>query len=280
MKGIKYLSEPFDKDVHLHGIKRFILSKKTKFQEMMIVESYNFGKMLILDGWPQSAQIDEHFYHESLVQPAMFLHNNPKKVLILGGGEGATLREVLRHKSVEKCVMVDIDGDVIEYSKQHLAEWSDGAFDDPRAEVLVDDAIKYVQETKEKFDVVLLDLTDPEESELARIIFNKDFLQKVKNVMNPEGVGAVQCGVSDIQRVERYLWAYKLVNEVFVNTKPYMTYIPAFLCQWGFTLFSNNEISWDLEKIEQKSKELGLRFYDKETHTRLFSRPRHIRDRV
>ena len=112
-----------------HQLIRTILAKKTDYQEMRIVETKDYGKALILDGEWQSSVIDEFIYHESLVQPAMIEHTSPRQVLILGGGEGTTLREVLRWKSVERLVMVDIDGEVVTQCRQHLPEMHQGAFD-------------------------------------------------------------------------------------------------------------------------------------------------------
>jgi spermidine synthase len=117
---------------HIHGIKMIHYASQTKYQKMEIMDSGSYGRCLVLDGKMQSTVTDEFIYHEGLVHPAMLTHPNPKRVFIVGGGEGATLREVLRHKSVEYCMMVDIDQEVVEKSKELLPEWHQGAFDDPR----------------------------------------------------------------------------------------------------------------------------------------------------
>jgi spermidine synthase len=132
---------------HMHGIETILFSKQTQFQRMEIIETKSYGRCLILDGKMQSSQADEFIYHEALVHPAMLSHPEPKRVFVVGGGEGATVREILRHKSVERVLMVDIDEDVVEGSKQYLPEWSQGAFDDPRVELRYMDARKYLEET-------------------------------------------------------------------------------------------------------------------------------------
>jgi len=117
---------------HVRGIRKVLYSGTTKYQRVAVVEFEDLGKALILDGKTQSTLYDEFIYHESLVHPAMITHPNPRKVLILGGGEGATAREVLKHRSVEEVVMVDIDEDVIKISKEYLPEMNQGVFENPK----------------------------------------------------------------------------------------------------------------------------------------------------
>ena len=156
-----YIDRIGDYEAHMHAITRTVHHENTEFQEVGIVESATYGKILVLDGDMQSSQKDEFIYHESLVQPAMMSHPNPEKVLILGGGEGATLREALRSKTVKKVVMVDIDKRLVEICKEFLPEYSCGAFEDPRAEVVITDALHWLENSNEKFDVIIGDLTDP-----------------------------------------------------------------------------------------------------------------------
>jgi spermidine synthase len=138
--------------------------KRSKYQTIVIADTEDYDRVLILDDYIQSSYQDEHYYHESLVHPAMVTHPAPRDVLILGGGEGATLREVLKHKTVQRAVMVDIDGDVVELSRRYLPEMHQGSFDDPRARVVIEDGFVYVEnalKTGDKYDVVIMDLTDP-----------------------------------------------------------------------------------------------------------------------
>ncbi|PLZ82021.1 spermidine synthase, partial [Fischerella thermalis WC213] len=124
-------------DIYAHGVTAVLAYQKTEYQEMYIVETGTYGKALVLDGKWQSCTGDEFLYHEPLVHPAMIFHGAPRKVLILGGGEGATAREVLRWQTVDKVVMIDIDGEVVEACKQHLSEMHQNAFDDPRLHVVI-----------------------------------------------------------------------------------------------------------------------------------------------
>jgi spermidine synthase len=223
-----------------------------------------FGKGLILDGDWQSAQKDEHLYHEALVQPAMHLHENPNKVLILGGGEGATLREVLKH-DVEKAVMVDIDERVVELCKAHLPEWHKNSFSDRRAVLHCMDAFKYIEKCKEKFDVIVVDVTDPS-SELASRIFSENFYESLKNLMDENSICVFQAGGFIYQ--DMYKKILKSTNKVFGFSYPYKNFIPSFFMEWGFILASKSPL--DIENVKEKPGIKNI-FYDGISHKSMFS---------
>ena len=132
----KWLHDDINPDlVQLHSIKQVIYSGKTKFQSIDIVDTGSFGISLVLDGKIQSSEQDEFIYHEALVHPAMLSHSNPERVFIAGGGEGATLHEVLTHNTVRRVAMVDIDKEVVDICRRFLATFHRGSFNDPRAEI-------------------------------------------------------------------------------------------------------------------------------------------------
>ena len=155
-----YVEQFADTEAHHHAIDELYYAGKTPFQSVAVLRTAVFGKMLVLDGDTQSSQADEKIYHESLVHPALAAIDDRSEILILGGGEGATLREILRNADVKRCTMVDIDGDVVELSKKYLAEWSAGAFDDPRANVIIGDALAYIKQPG-TFGAIVSDLTEP-----------------------------------------------------------------------------------------------------------------------
>src|SRR6202451_3319175 len=152
-----YVEEFSPTELHPHAIEELYYAGRTPFQSVAVLRTATFGKMLVLDGDTQSSQADEKIYHESLVHPALAAGAGRREVLILGGGEGATLREVLRHPGVARCTMVDIDGEVVELSKTYLPEWSDGAFGDPRANLIIGDALAYIKQ-RGTFDAIISDL--------------------------------------------------------------------------------------------------------------------------
>ena len=137
-----------------------LLNKKTPFQELTIVKSKTLGNMLLLDGIVQTTEKDEYVYHEMITHIPLFTHPNPKKVLVVGGGDGGTIREVLKHPSVEKAVLCEIDEEVIKASKEFLPTIS-CALDNPKCEIFIGDGIKYVHEHKNEFDIIIVDSTDP-----------------------------------------------------------------------------------------------------------------------
>ena len=261
MRDGLWVAEKFTDNLQfLYKAKRVLYQGQTKFQTVDILELEAYGKTLFLDGKMQSAEIDEFVYHEALVHPAMLLHPEPKSVIILGGGEGATLREVLKHKTVKRAVMVDIDGELVDVCREKLPEWADGAFDDPRAELVIGDSRKYLEETDEKFDVVISDLTEPIEGGPSRFLFTKELYSRVYDVLTDDGIIVIQSGSADIYYHKFWVDIAATLKAVFPTVLPYHTYIFSFNLDWAFTLASKSE-RLELpspEAIEKLMQERGL----------------------
>ena len=269
---------------HMFAVKRHIFHGRSDFQEIQILEYEELGKALVLDGKTQSAIIDEFVYHEALVHPAMILHGEPRKVLILGGGEGATAREVLRFRTVERAVMVDIDPVVIDAAKKYLPEWHQGAFDDPRLELIIGDGLEFVMSEGEKFDVIIADLADPIEAGPAYKLYVKEFYEAVRKRLNPGGVFVTQ---STSPTLMPYTFAviYNTVRSVFKHASYYMVYVKSFDSPWGFTLASDTKDPASLtpEMVKERIEKLvngSNRFYDPISHVHMFSIPKHIRQEI
>ena len=175
-------------------LRAVIFSGSTAYQKVEVLDSYEFGRSLVLDGKTQSTELDEFIYHESLVHPAMLCHPGPKSVFIGGGGEGGTLREALAHRSVESVTMIDLDSEVVELCRQHLPDHHKGSFDDPRLTLLHEDARGYLQSEGNGFDVMLMDLVDPLEGGPAYLLYTEEFYQIAKSRLNPGGVLVTQSG--------------------------------------------------------------------------------------
>src|SRR5690625_3349175 len=141
-------------------IERTLVEERTPFQHLAILETEQFGRMLVLDGMVQTTELDEFVYHEMLAHVALSTHPRPERVAIIGGGDGGTVREVLRHPSVKEAVLVEIDGRVVEACREHLPSIS-GALDDPRVRVVVADGVRHVRDAKGEYDVILIDSTEP-----------------------------------------------------------------------------------------------------------------------
>ncbi|MBI3288481.1 MAG: polyamine aminopropyltransferase [Elusimicrobia bacterium] len=172
-------------------LKRRLFKGKSPFQSVEVVETRGHGKLLLIDGMTMVSERDEFVYHEMIAHPALFLHPRPRRVLVIGGGDGGTVREVLRHKSVETCVLVEIDELVIAASRRFLPKVA-GALSDARARVLIQDGVKFVAETKERFDVVIVDSTEPFGP--AKELFGPAFYRNVARVLTTNGVVVSQAG--------------------------------------------------------------------------------------
>jgi len=277
-------------EIHAHAIKNILVRARSKYQQIDVIETFNAGKVLVLNSEPQSAEVDEHIYHETLVHPALIWHQNPQKILIIGGGEGATLRETLKHKTVQKVTMVDIDKELHEISKEYLSEWHQGAFSNPKLELIFDDIKNYINYTTEKFDVIISDLNEPTGSTPAFKIYTKEFLTKIKDLLTSNGILVIQA--SDLK--DLLFWEYRkdqdvpllleyvdLFSQIFQEIKIFHTFIPSFYSDWAFLLASKGKLPpLSREEIENRIKERindQLKYYDSETHNLLFSLPKYAR---
>lgn len=265
---------------HMHGIKRTLHSRRTKFQQIDVVETYEYGRMLVLDGKVQSTVRDEYIYHESLVHPVMFAHPNPRDVLIVGGGEGGTLREVLRHPGVRRAVMVDIDTGVIESSEKYMPELSDGAFEDKRTELVIGDGRKYVEDCRGKFDVIIMDVTDPLEGGPGQLLYTKEFYEAARRILKENGLLVTQA-TSTYYSTYCFATIYRTIKKVFGKAGGYHVWVPAYDSMWGFVYGTKGP---DLKEMQAehldgeitKRKVEGLRYYCGEIHGSLFALPKEV----
>jgi spermidine synthase len=163
--------------------------EKTEFQDMALIETEQFGRMLVLDGTVQTTIEDEFVYHEMITHIPLFTHKNPKRVLVIGGGDGGAIREILKHPSIEKAVLCEIDGRVVEVCKEYLPEIS-CALGDKRADVQIADGIRYVQEHKNEFDIILVDSTDPVGPAVG--LFAVDFYRAIHESLKEDGIFVAQ----------------------------------------------------------------------------------------
>eukprot|EP00928_Gymnodinium_smaydae_P099806 TRINITY_DN962_c0_g1_i1.p1 TRINITY_DN962_c0_g1~~TRINITY_DN962_c0_g1_i1.p1 ORF type:complete len:319 (-),score=76.52 TRINITY_DN962_c0_g1_i1:195-1151(-) len=259
MAGNLKLHEEIEPGLNVqYTLKKLFGSTETKFQQVDFVELEPFGKTLVIDGLIQSTQCDEFVYHECLVHPAMLLHPNPKRVYIGGGGEGSTAREVLRHRSVEKCVMVDIDGEVVRFCKENLDE-NAAAFKDPRLELHIEDAKKILEETAEPFDVIIMDLDDPLEGGPCYQLYTKEFYTMVKSKLTPGGVFVTQSGQAGIKR-HTDVWApiHSTLKSVYPAVFAYNQAVYSFMDEWGWNLAlkeSGKTVALSVEQVDQLIKQ-------------------------
>lgn len=215
---------------------------KTAYQEVLIAETPAFGKALFMDRILQSAAFDEGRYHSALVHPGMFAHRAPRRVLIGGGGEGATLREVLRHPGVEAVRMVDIDAEAVVACRAHLPEWHRGAFDDPRVELVHDDIRHCLEGEAGRWDVVILDLGDPVASQSSMLAATREFYALVRGALREGGVLALQAGEADGAASTNFATFLETLRRAFGHVVPYRLAIPSFCSLWGFAMAAAHDL--------------------------------------
>lgn len=267
---------------HMHGVDSYIYCGQTKFQEVEIFDTSFFGRCLVLDGKIQSAQYDEYIYHEALIHPAMTIHPNPKEVMIAGGGEGAVLREILKHPMVEKAVMVDIDEEVVELCRRYLPAWNAGCFDHPKVELLFMDARKYLEDNQKKWDIIFLDLPEPLDDSPCYKLFTREFYNVVKERLKDNGIIALQAGNLSPMLFQCHGAIYNTLKQIFKNVDSYGVFIPSFDTNWGFIFASDSysALEFDSQAIDERLKKRGieeLRFYDGLTHLHIFTLPKDLR---
>ena len=270
----------------LYRIKDIIYTGKTAYQNVDILQSEPFGRCLVLDGKTQSTEFDEHIYHESLVHPALLTHPEPRSVFIGGGGEGTTLREVLVHRSVERVTMIDVDKEVVDLCRRFLPQHHQGAFEDPRVELLHQDARGYLAHSDDRFDVMILDLVDPMEGGPSYLLYTREFYQLAAARLNPGGILVTQAGPTGLLNyTECFTAIARTLSDLFPVCWPYTAYVPSFITPWGFVMaLSDPQASLPqadaFDQVAQQRMTRELRYLDGITCQGMFYLPRYLREGI
>jgi spermidine synthase len=274
-------------ELHAHRARKVLETSATAFQEATLIATDTFGKVLVIDGETQSSRYDEAFYHESLVCPALLAHPRPRRALILGGGEGATAREILSDRGIEQVVMADIDYNILRFARAHLGDWHCGAFDDPRLRLLVQDAKKYVENTPLKFDLIYSDLPSPIEGGPAFSLYTLEFYRKLKRILAPGGVFTVQAGPGTPLQFELHPAIANTLSKLFRFTGSYSAFVPSYDMPWTFLYCTDSPglaparlRAAALDRAAHARLKRRLRYTDGLTITSAFSLPKYYRDRI
>lgn len=231
------VDDPFD--YFAFRAQSIVCTAKTPFQHVVIADTYNYGRALFIDGKIQSSYDDEALYHEMLVQPAMLIHPNPRNVLIVGGGEGATLREVLAHNQARSVTMVDIDQQAVDLCRQFLPSWSKGAYEDPRARVVYADGRKFIEETDDLFDVVIIDVVDMLADSPAFNLYTRQFYQQLRKRLRPEAIVMVQGLEFSFSDYKQHVALVRTLRTLFSEVHSARITVPSFLGSWGIIMASD-----------------------------------------
>jgi spermidine synthase len=259
-------------------VDELLYEAKSDHQHVIIFHNAAFGRVLVLDGVVQTTERDEFIYHEMMAHVPILAHGHAKRVLIVGGGDGATLREVLRHKQVERIVLVEIDRLVIDMCRQYLPLHSQGAFDDPRVEIVIDDGLKFAQQTDDIFDVIISDSSDPIGP--GEALFKADFFAACKRCLNPGGVLVNQNGVPYMQLEELSTTARRLAK-VFADWHFYSAAVPTYIggimaFGWATDNPALRPVDSDILKTRFAAAGIKTRYYNPEIHTASFALPQYI----
>ncbi|MEW6747107.1 MAG: fused MFS/spermidine synthase [Planctomycetota bacterium] len=263
------------------SVKRWLLDRRTPFQHVKLAETLHFGKILVVDGSLQSSELDEFIYHEALVHPALLCGPMPEDLLVLGGGEGACLREVLRYRSLHTVTMVDIDRELVEICRSHLPGMSAGAFHDPRVKLVIQEAREFLRSTAATFDVIVQDLMDPPADGSCDQLFTLEFFAQVRHRLRPGGRFVVQCGSASLQDLGTFSLVVNTLRAAFPQVFVYCVSVPSYGAPWGFALTSCEEVTLpDACTVDARIEERidgPLRLIDGASFSGLFLLPRYVR---
>lgn len=251
------------------------VNEQTEFQDLAMVKTEEFGNMLLLDGMVMTTEKDEFVYHEMVAHPVLYTHPNPEHVLVVGGGDGGVIREVLKHPQVKKAVLVDIDGKVIEYSKKYLPSIA-GKLEDARVEVLVGDGFMHIHEHKNAYDVIMVDSTEPVGP--AANLFTRGFYQGIYEALREDGIFVAQTD-NPWFKADLIQSVNKDVKEVFPIVRVYGANIPTYPSGlWTFTMGSKK---YDpLEVDETAIPEIDTKYYTPRLHKAAFVLPKFVEDLI
>lgn len=246
--------ECLDKDYYyLIKKDKKIFEKKSKYQTIEIFENKKFGKILRLDKSFQMSEKYEYMYHEPLVHIPLITHPNPKKVLIIGGGDGGSLKQTLKHNTIKKVDMIEIDKEVVEVSKKYFKKMNENSFYNKKANLIITDGIKYLKKTKDKYDIIILDLTDP--GNISLFLYTNKFYNLVKSKLN---YGGIVCLHTETPYMidEVHIRIIKTLMKSFKIVRPFYNYVTTYGTIMGFACCSDK---YDAKKMSEKEVEKRLK---------------------
>jgi len=258
-------------------VEKVLFEGRSSFQEVLIFYNPRFGRVLTLDGVIQTTENDEFCYHEMMVHVPLICHGNPNKVLIIGGGDGGILREVLKHPNTQP-TMVELDQSIVEICSRFLPSLSDGAFDNKRADIQFMDGVKFVKEASEQFDIIIVDSTDPIGP--GEVLFTEEFYRDCARCLTSTGVLVTQSGVTYMQNLEARQ-TFQRMKKLFVDPSLFITQVPTYgagFMTFGWGSHSLLPRATSMLEIDRRFKELSLKlkYYSPALHAASFTLPGYI----
>jgi spermidine synthase len=266
-----------------YEVERVLYELQTEHQHLVLFEHPFFGKMLMLDGATQVTTVDEFVYHEMMTHVPIFAHGSAKEVLIVGGGDCGIAEEVLKHKSVKRLTQVEIDASVVEFSKEHFPEFTKPVLADKRFDLVIDDGMNYVAETDRRFDVIIVDSTDPQGP--GKVLFSSKFYAACRRCMTKGAVMVTQNGVPIFQAGELTAGITKF-RKLFADGTCYIAAIPTYVgghMAMGFATDNAKLRRASVKTIADRYRKAGsfaTRYWTPEVHVAAFALPRFIAEKV
>lgn len=274
--------ELFDEGLHSGvnlalNVEKVVYREKTELQDLMIFENSQFGRVMSLDGAVQTTEKDEFIYHEMFVHVPVLAHGKVSRALIVGGGDGGAARQLMKHKNIA-VTMVDIDRTVVELSKKYMPSISGGAFDDPRLDLIIADGCKFVRETDEKWDLIIIDSTDPHGP--GEVLYTHEFYADCKACLANGGIIITQNGVPFVQE-EELKTSYDRLSSLFKDVSFYLAAIPSYVggvMAYGWATDEPDHRKVSLARLVERYVEAGIAtdYYTPEVHLAAFALPLHI----
>ncbi|RWR00493.1 spermidine synthase [[Pantoea] beijingensis] len=260
------------------SVDKVLYREKTEHQDLIIFENAALGRVMALDGVVQTTERDEFIYHEMMTHVPLLAHGAAKKVLIIGGGDGAMLREVSRHRDIEHITMVEIDAGVVTFCRQYLPNHSAGAYEDPRFRLVIDDGVNFVNQCNETFDVIISDCTDPIGP--GESLFTSEFYAGCYRCLNPNGIFVAQNGVCFLQQDEA-VNSHRKLSHYFKDVSFYQAAVPTYYggimtFAWASDNPALRQMDYATLKTRYDAAGLSCRYYNSAIHTGSFALPQYL----
>lgn len=238
---------------YFYTIKKSLRKAKTEFQDIELVESDEFGKVLLLDHITQVAERHDYQYHEPMVHPALCSHPSPDSVCIIGGGDGGVLREVVKYKSVKEIHLAELDAGVIDFSRKYLGVINGDCFEDPRLQIHIVDGRQFISQQKQKYDIIIMDMTDPFGP--SKYLYTREFYRMIKKALKSEIGMFVMHSESPVSRPKAFSCIKKTLETTFNNVSSMYLYIQMYAVLWSITICSEKT---DIAKVKPSKIDKAL----------------------
>ncbi len=253
--------------------------RQSPHQLIEVYDTPSLGRMFRLDGCNMTSERDEFFYHENLVHPALIAHPAPRHALIIGGGDGGSAEEILKHRSIEHCDLVELDGEVILVARQYFKAVHRDVFDNPRLRLTVGDGLAWLKSPPCKYDLIVLDLTDPVGPSSG--LYTTEFFADCRAALTPNGAMVMHIG-SPIAHPERVRNSIQTLTRIFAKVSPFFVHIPLYGSSWGFAVASAmlDVAGLDAKTVDSRlaERDIGDRqYYNGAVHEALFSQPEYLK---